>query len=158
MLIRRLLSPIRTAVALCAVVLSSGVAAGDEKTRPARFAGSWYPGDAGALTKLVDDLLERARPSKLPSAPIAVISPHAGYRYSAPAAAAGFASLKSHTYERVIVLAFSHRHAGSYACVRRYGQPKLEATKVIDPTRPSKNDQYPEPSLRKLGLRIRSRW
>ena len=43
------------------------VACGDEdaKVRPAYFAGSWYPGDADALTREVDRLLDEASPPKL---------------------------------------------------------------------------------------------
>lgn len=82
-------------------------------TRPARFAGSWYPADDRALTKLVDDLLARAKPTKLTGPPIALISPHAGYRFSAPVAAAGYRCLEKQPVNRVIVLAFSHRKAGA---------------------------------------------
>jgi len=97
------------------VLLSQVVAAQDDaKVRSAYCAGGWYPGEPAALTKTVDDLLARASPPKVTKKPLAVISPHAGYRYSAPAAAAGYACLRGHTYKRVIVLAFSHRNAGRY--------------------------------------------
>ncbi len=83
--------------------------------RPAYNAEKgWYPADAAVLTKQVDDLLARAKPTKLSGRPAAVISPHAGYRYSAPVAAAGYRCLQGSEYRRVFVLAFSHRYAGSY--------------------------------------------
>lgn len=88
-----------------------------ETCRPAQCAGSWYPGDAEVLAKTVDDLLARATPPAVSGKPVAVISPHAGYRFSAPVAAAGYRCLRGHTYSRVIVLAFSHRRAGSYTGV-----------------------------------------
>ena len=87
----------------------------DGMVRPAYVAGSWYPGDPTALAKEVDDLLARAPSSSIPDKPIAVISPHAGYRFSGAVAAAGYACLRGHTYERVIVLAFSHRNASRYS-------------------------------------------
>jgi hypothetical protein len=86
--------------------------------RPAYNAErGWYPADAGALKKQVDDLLARAKPTKLGGRPAAVISPHAGYRYSAPVAAAGYRCLQGSAYRRVFVLAFSHRYAGTYVGV-----------------------------------------
>jgi AmmeMemoRadiSam system protein B/AmmeMemoRadiSam system protein A len=66
------------------------------------------------LAKEVDDLLARATPPQVSGKPLALICPHAGYRFSAPVAAAAYASLRGQTYKRVIVLAFSHRAAGSY--------------------------------------------
>jgi len=86
----------------------------DAMVRPAYVAGSWYPSDPAALTTEVDDLLARTPASAEVDRPLAVIAPHAGYRFSAPVAAAGYACLRDHSYKRVIVLAFSHRGAGRY--------------------------------------------
>lgn len=97
-------------------------------TRPAICAGTWYPGEAEDLSRLLDKLLAEAPPPKLEGRPIAIIAPHAGYHYSALVAAAAYHSLRnedtafptvnspagSPCYKRVIVLAFSHRYAGSY--------------------------------------------
>ncbi|MFQ5590666.1 MAG: AmmeMemoRadiSam system protein B [Phycisphaerae bacterium] len=89
----------------------------NKTVRPPQFAASWYPGDAGALAKEVDDLLARASAPAFSCKPTAIISPHAGYRFSAATAAAGYRYLKGHEYSRVIVLAFSHRGTGRYAGV-----------------------------------------
>ena len=98
------------------LILSAAVApaAAGETVRPACCAGGWYPGDARQLTEQVDNLLAEASAPTVSGKPVAVISPHAGYRFSAPTAAAGYACLRGHTYKRVIVLAFSHRSAGTY--------------------------------------------
>jgi AmmeMemoRadiSam system protein B/AmmeMemoRadiSam system protein A len=96
------------------VLVGQVVANDDAKVRPARFAGSWYPGNSAALAKQIDDLFERASPPKTGDKPVAVIAPHAGYRYCAPVASAGYACLRGQTYRRVIALAFSHRSAGAY--------------------------------------------
>jgi len=109
----------RMRLALLAVVIApllagQVVANDDAKVRPARFAGSWYPGNAAALAKQIDDLFERASPSQIAGKPVAVIAPHAGYRYSAPVASVAYACLRGHAYKRVIVLAFSHQLAGTY--------------------------------------------
>ena len=82
--------------------------------RPAYFAGGWYPKDPAQLKTQIDDLLAKARPTEIHGKPIAVIGPHAGYRYCAPVATAAYAALRGQKYKRVIVLAFSHRHAHEY--------------------------------------------
>lgn len=103
------------AVAVAAVAAGRGDAAANEKeVRPAYCAGSWYPGNAKALAQQVDELLTAAPDAEIAGKPIAIIAPHAGYRYSAPVAAAGYRALRGHSYKRVIALAFSHRNAGRY--------------------------------------------
>lgn len=84
------------------------------QVRPAQLAGRWYPGDADALARQIDGWLEQASPTELPGKPYGIISPHAGYRFSGQVAAAGYRTLRGHSYRRVIVLAFSHRYASSY--------------------------------------------
>ena len=82
------------------IVLATGqVGAADpgSKVRPAHCAGGWYPGDPETLAKEVDELLARASPPTLSDKPIAVISPHAGYRYRAPTAAVGYRALQGHS-------------------------------------------------------------
>ncbi|MHC4234915.1 MAG: AmmeMemoRadiSam system protein B [Planctomycetota bacterium] len=86
----------------------------DPTVRPAYVAGSWYPGDSARLANQVDGFLAAAPASGASGKPIALVSPHAGYRFSGPAAAAGYAALRGQSYKRVIVLAFSHRNAGRY--------------------------------------------
>jgi len=85
-----------------------------QTTRPATCAGTWYPGDADTLAALVDKLMDEAKPSSVSGKPLAIIAPHAGYRYSAPVAAAAYRSLRGQSYKRVIVMAFSHRRASTY--------------------------------------------
>jgi AmmeMemoRadiSam system protein B/AmmeMemoRadiSam system protein A len=82
--------------------------------RPPVCAGTWYPGTSQELAEFVDGLLAKVTPPRVEGKPLALICPHAGYRYSAPVAAAAYASLRGHSYRRVIVLAFSHRYAGRY--------------------------------------------
>jgi MEMO1 family protein len=102
------------AVALLSVVASPAVRAADASVRPAACAGSWYAADRAELTTQLDELLGAASAPQLSGRPIAVISPHAGYRFAAPVACAGYACLRGQSYQRVIVLAFSHRNAGRY--------------------------------------------
>ena len=105
------------AATVCCLAIAPVVAATNNHAlaiRPAYCAGTWYPGQASALTKQIDDLVGRADAPPIGGQPIALIAPHAGYRFSAPVAAAGYACLRGQSYKRVIVLAFSHRYAGSY--------------------------------------------
>ena len=72
-------------------------------------AGSFYPGAAVALARMVDQCLERARPPAL--APKAIVAPHAGYIYSGPIAGTAYRSIATHRAEitRVIMLGPCHR-------------------------------------------------
>lgn len=74
------------------------------------MAGTFYPAEPGALAAAVDEMLAAARPPILGYPPRALIAPHAGYVYSGPVAATGFAALVGHEagIERVVVLGPSH--------------------------------------------------
>jgi AmmeMemoRadiSam system protein B len=73
-------------------------------------AGSFYPGAAAELTETVAALLGAVEEYVGP-APKALIVPHAGYIYSGPTAAAGYARLRiwSDCYDRVVLLGPCHR-------------------------------------------------
>ena len=73
-------------------------------------AGSFYPGAAAELTETLAALLGAAEEYVGP-APKALIVPHAGYIYSGPTAAAGYARLRtwSDCYERIVLLGPCHR-------------------------------------------------
>ena len=80
--------------------------------RQPAVAGRFYPGRAPELERTVDSLLEDARreiTSPRP-APKALIVPHAGYVYSGPTAARGYALLAAarHSIERVVLLGPAH--------------------------------------------------
>jgi len=78
------------------------------KIRPSALAGAWYPGDRDALAAMVDGFLDAA--STPPAGyPIALISPHAGLRYSGGVAGQAYAALRGRTYHRVFVIGPSHR-------------------------------------------------
>ena len=112
----RWIKTLRIGIAVISVgVVNMATAQESGKTvRPAQFAGTWYPGEREGLAKTIDELLAKAKPPSLSDRPLAVIAPHAGYRYSAPVAATGFRSLQGQAYKRAIVMAFSHREASSY--------------------------------------------
>jgi len=82
---------------------------GATKVRPAAVAGRFYPGDPTTLRTTVDEELARARPWSGP-VPEALVVPHAGYVYSGPIAANGYATLAAarDTIHRVVLLGPAH--------------------------------------------------
>ncbi len=78
--------------------------------RKAQLAGSWYPKDPEALSRLIDYFLKNVPASSLPSGDImAIIAPHAGYVFSGQVAAYAYKSIQNKNYESVVILAPSHR-------------------------------------------------
>ncbi len=92
--------------------------------RKSVIAGTWYPGNAGALRREILEYLDRADPPKVKGRPAALISPHAGYVYSGPVAAFGYKILKKGEFERVIIVGPSHRAYFHGAAV--YGEGGFE--------------------------------
>jgi len=83
------------------------------QVRTAAVAGTWYPADREQLETLLDRLLG-AVPAAADAPPAdrirAIISPHAGYRYSGATAAAGYARLAGRQVDRVIVIGPAHHY------------------------------------------------
>ncbi len=88
--------------------------------REAAVAGRFYPADARQLASTVDGLLAAcAAPAPDASAPVALIVPHAGYVYSGPIAASGYARLAPlrSRVRRVVVLGPAHFRSVTTAAV-----------------------------------------
>jgi hypothetical protein len=79
--------------------------------RRAAVAGSWYPGEARAITAEVEGYLGAVPPLAAPGALVALISPHAGLRYSGPVAAHGYALLRGRSGLTAVLVGPSHRAA-----------------------------------------------
>jgi hypothetical protein len=76
-------------------------------------AGSFYPADADVLRANIRRLLTTARTQTPTEAATGaavrgLIVPHAGYIYSGPVAASGYALLNEGTFERVVLIGPSH--------------------------------------------------
>jgi AmmeMemoRadiSam system protein B len=87
---------------------------GNADVRRSPFAGSWYPADPSELDSTVSRLLASAPKSETPDPQrklVALISPHAGLKYSGPVAAAGYRLLERESFESVVLLGPSHRVA-----------------------------------------------
>jgi len=78
------------------------------RVRPAALAGGWYPGDADDLAREVDGHLDAA-PDRAGPAPIAIVAPHAGFRYSGAIQGKTYRAVRGRRYGRVFVLAVPHR-------------------------------------------------
>ncbi len=93
-----------------------------QSTRPPAVAGMFYPGEAETLAHDIRAMLAGAE--KVNYIPKALIVPHAGYVYSGPIAAAGYAALKeiSPQIRRVVLLGPTHRVA-----VRGMALPGVDA-------------------------------
>lgn len=80
------------------------------KVLKSELAGTWYTDDPQHLAREVDSYLEAADPKPVEDL-IALLLPHAGYRYSGMVAAHGVKLLQNRRYGRVVVIGPSHRVA-----------------------------------------------
>jgi MEMO1 family protein len=78
------------------------------RLRAAAVAGSWYPDDPARLGREVEGYLEAARPAAPAGRLVALISPHAGLRYSGPVAAYGYGLLRGRAGLTVVLVGPSH--------------------------------------------------
>ncbi len=97
--------------------VAAGPAGASDVTRAPILAGSWYPASPPALRDTVGAYLDGAE-RKLASvaaprsdAPVAILAPHAGYVFSGRTAALAYSRVRGRRYDRVILLAPSHRVA-----------------------------------------------
>jgi AmmeMemoRadiSam system protein B/AmmeMemoRadiSam system protein A len=113
----RLMRSWALATVLVAAFAAAPVTFGPEPSRAARtrasaLAGSWYPEDRAHLVAGAHFLMRLAASAPvLPSPPLALVVPHAGWNYSGLAAATAFRLLKPGEFERVVVVAPSHQAA-----------------------------------------------
>jgi hypothetical protein len=77
--------------------------------RPSPLAGTWYEGNPAALSRAVDQYLDRAELPELPGQVVAVIAPHAGHIYSGPVAGYAFAAVRGSSPDLVAVLSPMHQ-------------------------------------------------
>jgi MEMO1 family protein len=75
--------------------------------RPAAVAGSWYPASADQLAREVDEYIGRAQVDDR-DAPIAIVAPHAGLKYSGPVAAFAYRAIQHSDYDAAVLVGPSH--------------------------------------------------
>lgn len=76
----------------------------EARVRPAVVAGSFYPGDAAALQREIQQLLDTVEPSASGAEPLGAMVPHAGYVYSARFAAPVFKAMASCDIDTVVII------------------------------------------------------
>ena len=77
------------------------------RERPSAVAGTWYPGSAGALTRDLDEYLERAGRGVAGDVR-AIIAPHAGLMFSGPVAAWAYKAAAAGDYDVAVLVGPSH--------------------------------------------------
>ncbi len=77
--------------------------------REAHVAGSFYPAEPSELRAIIEKLLTEATVPARVDKPRILICPHAGYPYSGPIAASAFRLIQGQSYDRVVVIGFTHQ-------------------------------------------------
>ncbi len=89
-----------------------------ERIRKATVAGFFYPRGERELSRDIDAMMASADPPTLPRGRIrAVVSPHAGYRYSGQVAAHGYRCAQGLDVHTVVVVSPSHVEHFGYSAV-----------------------------------------
>ncbi len=80
-----------------------------KNVRPSPIAGTWYSSNPNQLRETVDGYIERADLPDLPGEVIALVAPHAGYRYSGSVAGHAFKAVKGKSFDTVVVISPMHQ-------------------------------------------------
>lgn len=94
----------------CLLFLPCSVGGADIFKEPS-VAGTFYPADKNALRESVERFLAKVERPQRNGRLIALISPHAGYRFSGQVAAYGYKEIKDSAIQKVILIGPSH-HVG----------------------------------------------
>jgi AmmeMemoRadiSam system protein B len=81
---------------------------GSRGVRPSPIAGQWYPGAPDVLRDRVRAFLDAAEVEPLDGRLVALVSPHAGHRYSGGVAAHAFQLVQGARYDVVAIVAPNH--------------------------------------------------
>ena len=106
-----------------------------EKIRESVIAGSWYPGDKGELSDMLDGFLSNVEKQNLGRIRV-VVAPHAGYIYSGQVAAYAYKQIQEADYKKLLILAPTHHvgfHGASIVDKTHFRTP-LGDVKIADET------------------------
>lgn len=93
-----------------AVILALCLTVSAESIRHPVIAGKFYPADKSSLTSMLDSMIEQSEKIETWGRPLALISPHAGFIYSGPTAAAGYRLLRDYPQIRTaLIIGFKHQ-------------------------------------------------
>jgi len=94
----------------CLLLLPNSIGCAENIKEPS-VAGTFYPADKKALKESVEGFLSRVEKKQRDGKLIALISPHAGYRFSGQVAAYGYKEIMDSAIQKVILIGASH-HVG----------------------------------------------
>jgi len=95
-------------VAEAAAPAESASAKKPQKIFKCTSPGQWFPANPTELAAVVDIYLDRAEKKEIGGRLVALISPHAGYQFSAEVAAYSYKLLEGADYDTVVVVGISH--------------------------------------------------
>ena len=99
-----------------------GSADGEVRVREATHAdGLWYPSTASELSETVDGYLAEAKKEPLQGEVMALIVPHAGYRFCGQVAAHAYRQIEGMEFDTVVLVGSSHNYRFSGASVYESG-------------------------------------
>lgn len=81
-----------------------------QEIKKPNVSGAFYPSNPKVLSERIDSYLKDAIVPEISGRIIALISPHAGYEFSAAISAHGYKLIQGKDYKTVIILAPSHYH------------------------------------------------
>jgi AmmeMemoRadiSam system protein B/AmmeMemoRadiSam system protein A len=97
-------------------------AKGEVKVREATHAdGSWYPSTASELGETIDSYLAKVKGEPTLGRSVALIVPHAGYRFCGQVAACAYKQIEGMNFDTVVLLGPSHHYGFPGASVYESG-------------------------------------
>lgn len=78
--------------------------------RPSPIAGTWYSANPSQLRQTLDAYIKEAKLPDLPGEVLALVAPHAGYRYSGPVAGYAYKAVQGKKFDVVAVLSPMHQY------------------------------------------------
>lgn len=78
--------------------------------RPSPIAGTWYSANPSQLRQTLDAYIKDAKLPDLPGEVLALVAPHAGYRYSGPVAGHAYKAVQGKKFDVVAVLSPMHQY------------------------------------------------
>jgi AmmeMemoRadiSam system protein B len=97
------------AVLLITTIIVPCLTAATKKIRESVIAGSWYPRNPSVLRQQINRFLQNVKVTPKEGKLVALIVPHAGYRYSGQVAAYSYKLLEYQRFDTVVIVAPSHR-------------------------------------------------
>jgi len=96
-------------IATFVILFLASTTLAEDAVKKSDLAGLWYPSSKETLLSDLSRYLRSAEPDNVDGRILAIISPHAGYVYSAPVAAYGYKLARSDRIKSVIIVGFSHK-------------------------------------------------